>query len=301
MEFRFIRKLSKACLCLIMCMLFCWCSNRGKQLQPVDTYSRIISLAPNITETLFALALGDRVVGVTSFCKFPPEAKKIPSIGGYTDPNFEMIVHLKPDLVILMKEHSLVLDFLKKNHIEYLLVDNHNLSSIQESILLIGKKCGKKDKADSLVALIKNECVRAVRVEKPPRALLCVERDNRGSGMIERVYAAGCSTFYNDLLKASGMTNAVEGKIDYPQISVEGIVNINPDIIFDMTAMDFHLSPQTLKDDWRMLNMVPAVRNHMVFCLSDDHFLVPGPRVYLVLREFIRIASEYRRFSDAQH
>jgi iron complex transport system substrate-binding protein len=294
--------LSSMLLCIIFLGPICHCENKSEpQKSPPKVYTRIISLAPSITETLFALGMGDKVVGVTSFCHYPSEAKKIPSIGGYTDPNFEMMIRAKPDLVVLMKEHHRVIEFLNKNHMEYLLTDNRDLSSIQESIMLIGKKCGKIREADGLVALIKNEVSQKNRLEKPPRVLVCIDRDNRGSGSIARIFAAGRSTFYNDFLIAAGMENTVDGRIAYPQISAEGIIYLQPDIIIDITPPELHLSPKSVEVDWKSLNMVPAIKNHMVFCLTEDYLMVPGPRVYMILRDFNRIANTFRRCADARH
>ena len=295
----------KVCHWIFICAaVLCACHGNEKSIKrnpSSNEYHRIISFAPSITETLFALGMGDKVAGVTSFCHYPFEAKKIPSIGGYTNPNFEMIVRTKPDLVILMKEHHRVIEFLNKNHMEYLLTDNRDLSLIQESIMLIGKKCGKSREADSLVALIKNEVSQKTRLKKPPRVLVCIDRDNRGSGSIARLFAAGRSTFYNDLLIAAGLENAIEGRIAYPQLSIEGIIKIQADIIIDITPSVFQLPPKTIEDDWKSLNMVPAIKNHMVFCLSEDYLMIPGPRVYMILRDFNRIANTFRRCADARH
>ena len=279
-------------------MLLCFCSvERDKQVSPINkNYSRIISFAPSITETLFALSLGDRVVGVSNFCKYPPEVEKIQKIGGYTNPNYEAVLRLKPDLAILLQEHLQMLDFLKKNKIDYLLVDNHNLPSILQSFIFIGKKCGKSKKADSLVESIRSAIFKDSAGNKSsPKVLLCVDRNDQGCGKIMRAYAAGTETFYHDLLEMAGMDNALRGsKIAYPQISSEGIIAMQPDIIIDIAMRPSSGASEIFKKDWQSLPMVPAVKNNLVFCLEGDYLTIPGPRILKTLSDLQKIRMCYR-------
>jgi iron complex transport system substrate-binding protein len=273
------------------------CTQEGMQ----RSYSRIISCAPSITETLFALSLGDRVVGVSDFCKVPQEVAKTPKIGGYTNPHYEMIIRLNPDLVILLQEHVQILEFLKKNKIEYLLIDNHNLSSILESFLAIGKKCGKIEKAEQLIQAIQSEMLKdSIGDLIPPQVFLCVDRENQGNGKIYRAYAAGNLTFYHDLMKRAGMNNSIiDSKIAYPQVSDEGIIRMQPDIIIDITMNSKRIELNNIESDWHSLPMVSAVKNNMVFCLSGDYLTIPGPRIFRILMDFKRILSLYRQRNKA--
>jgi cobalamin 5'-phosphate synthase/cobalamin synthase len=278
------------------------CGNKNDRVETVaKTYSRIISFAPSITETLFELSLGDKVVGVSNFCAYPPGVQKIMKVGGYTDPDYEAILRLKPDLVVLLQEHVRMFEFLKKNRIDFMLVDNQNLSSILESFRLIGKKCGKSGEADKLVKLILSEVVAdGAGNSAPPKVFLCVDRENQGCGRIFQAYAAGEPTFYNDLMKMAGLSNAVVGlKIPYPQISMEGIIALQPDIIIDVAMRPGNASLDRTIRDWQSLDMVPAVKNKMIFCLKGDYLTVPGPRIYMILADFKRILSSYRQSKEA--
>jgi iron complex transport system substrate-binding protein len=272
-------------------------ANHSTQEGSQGSYSRIISCAPSITETLFSLSLGDRVVGVSDFCKFPQEVAKIPKIGGYTNPHYEMIIRLNPDLVILLQEHIQMLEFLKKNKIEYLLIDNYNLSSILESFLKIGKKCGKVEKTEHLVQTIQSEMnVDSIGEAIPPHVFLCVDRENQGNGKIYRAYAAGNLTFYHDLIKRAGMNNSIiDSKIAYPQVSDEGIIMMQPDIIIDIAMNYKRITLNKIENDWHSLPMVPAVKNNMIFCLTGDYLTIPGPRILKILTDFKRILSLYRQ------
>ncbi len=258
-------------------------------------YSRIVSFAPSITETLFALSLGDKVVGVSSFCRFPPQVDKIPKVGGYTDPSYETVLRLKPDLVILLQEHIKMADFLKKNGIDFLLVDNHNLASILNSFVIIGQKCGKSGKADSLVQYVRSASfMDSTEHALPPKVLLCVDRSDQGCGKISGAYAAGTGTFYNDLLKNAGMENVLgPSTIAYPQLSIEGIITLQPDVIIDIAMRPRSGDPEKTRKDWQSLPMVPAVKNNRVFCLEGDYLTIPGPRIRQTLNDFLMIRKKY--------
>ncbi|NQT40991.1 MAG: ABC transporter substrate-binding protein, partial [Planctomycetes bacterium] len=113
---------------------------------------RIVSMAPSVTETLFALGLGDRVVGVTRYCKYPPEADEKDEVGGHFDPNFEAIVALRPDLVILLVEQEESRQALNSLGIATLVVRHKDIEGVLESISTIGRVCGAEETAGQLLA-----------------------------------------------------------------------------------------------------------------------------------------------------
>jgi iron complex transport system substrate-binding protein len=258
------------------------------------SYKRIISFAPSITETLFALSLGDKVVGVTEFCKYPPEVKTLPKVGGYSDPNYEIILRLRPDLVVLLKEHSSLMGYLKKNKIEYLCIDNQNVTAILSSFILIGQKCNREKQADSLVRLIENELVFGQNKRPWPKTLICVDRESGGNVKISRIYCAARNSFYNELLTAACMINVwPDSTITFPEVSSEGIIRMQPDIIVDFTVRSQQISERQMKSDWQSLTMVPAVKNNMVFCISHDYATIPGPRILTILHDLKKIDAMY--------
>lgn len=280
---------------LFIMLSFIGCRHESGNKMGEKIYRRIISFAPSITETLFALSLGHKVVGVTDFCNYPLEARKLPKVGGFTNPNYEIILRLKPDLIILLKEHNSLFGFLNKNNIEYLCIDNQNIPLILSSFKIIGEKCDRQKQADSLVNLIENEMIQDQNKPPWPKALICVDRGNRGNGKISRIYVAGIKSFYNDLLNASCMDNVLlDTMITYPELSSEGIVRLQPDIIIDFTMRSQHVSEREMKSDWESLPMVPAVKKNMIFYISNDYVTVPGPRVLMILRDFKKINSMYR-------
>jgi iron complex transport system substrate-binding protein len=281
-------------LCSLLCAVSCVTGGKNNVTATTE-YRRIISFAPSITETLFALGLGNRVVGVTRFCNYPPEVKSIPKIGGYLDPNYEMILSLKPDLVLLLHEHSQLAQFLTKNKVRFERIENENLDEIIRSFKTIGVLCGKEAAADSLIQEIRSEMSFDTSGHDQPRMLVCIGRDNPGCGMVSKAFIAGPKTFYSDLIRSAGGINAyADTAFAYPEFTSEGIMRLNPDIIVDFMAAVSGVSGETVKKDWGKLETVPAVKNGMVFCPEHDYLSIPGPRILLILRDLKKIIAAYR-------
>lgn len=262
--------------------------------QQFSDYQRIISLSPSTTETLFALGLGDRVAGVTRFCHFPPAARDKPKVGGYFDPNYEAIAALKPDLVIILPEQEKVKEFLNELELKHLTVNNKTIADILSTISTIGQACHAGKAARELVQDIERriESIReATKNLARPTVLISIGR-SLGSGSLQEVYAAGQNTFFNELVVAAGGQNAfTEATPEYPMLSAEGILQLNPDFIFDLVA---DLSAKNLTEaevitEWHSLGQLKAVQQQQVVVLSADYTVIPGPRFILLLEDFARI------------
>jgi iron complex transport system substrate-binding protein len=284
-------------LCLLVALLVgfsCATDNSGKAESA--QYRRIISFAPSITETLFALGLGNRVVGVTRYCNYPPQVRDLPKIGDYLNPNFEMILKLKPDLVLLLKQHSSLSEFLSKNRITCKVIDNENVDAILQSFKVIGELCGKTKQADSLAASIKAEMPRISAPFYRPKILFCIGRDNPGSGRISKVYIAGPKSFYSQLMHEAGGENAyADSAYAYPTFSAEGILRLAPEIIIDVMASVSGVQQEKARDDWKELAIVPAVAHGLVFCPAGDFMSIPGPRIGLILHEMKNAVLEFEK------
>ena len=118
---------------------------------------RIISLAPSITEILFALNLDERIVGVTQFCNYPPAATERTSVGGYYNPNYEAMIALKPDLVILLREHTREREHFDSLGVPWLEVNHHSIAKIFASMETIGQATGSRERAKRLIADLKTK------------------------------------------------------------------------------------------------------------------------------------------------
>jgi iron complex transport system substrate-binding protein len=245
---------------------------------------RIVSLAPSLTETLFALGLGDRVVGVTRYCAYPLETRNLPRVGGHLDPNFEAIVSLEPDLVVAIPsshENRLRLESLGIPVIE---VDQHDVDSVLASVNSLAEACGVAGRGAALRAGLEARMARvasAVAGASRPRTLIVVGHQI-GEGSVRSVWVAGPDTFYDGVIEIAGGVNAVDGGVArYPELSREGLVSIDPDVVLDVIAglEDRHLDPDSVRAGWMQLTELRAVRDHRVSVLVGDQMVVPGPRL----------------------
>jgi iron complex transport system substrate-binding protein len=243
---------------------------------------------------LFALQLGQTVIGVTDYCTFPEAAAKLPRVGAYLNPNYELMLRLTPSMVLLTDENLQVQEFLKARHIEFLSFDHQSLAGIIQSIREIGSRFGQTRLADSIAARIAAEIRPESFAGRLPRVLLCAERSNPGAGIVTKAYIAGPKTFFDQLIRASGGANAyADSNLLYPALSAEGIVRLQPDIIIDVTASMGKLSASQMAADWYGLRSIPAVRDSLVICLTDSYITIPGPRVVETLRQFKRIVQRF--------
>jgi len=258
------------------------------------SYRRIVSLSPSITETLFALGLGDRVVGVTRYCRWPPEAQRRTLVGGYLDPNYEAIVALQPDLVILRGEKDAFVEGFRRLGLEVLAVRHQSVADILSAIETIGRTCGAAQQAEGLLADLRGRLER-LRVKTAglgrPRVLLVVERA-LGTGTIQDAYVAGADGFLNDMLDLAGGQNACpKTTVGVPVVSAEGVMQMNPDVIIDLMSPERAAgrSHAQLLADWKPLANVAAVRTGRLYVIDDEGILVPGPRFYRLAERLARL------------
>ncbi|MBN2242782.1 MAG: ABC transporter substrate-binding protein [Acidobacteria bacterium] len=253
---------------------------------------RIISLAPSITETLHALGLMGRVVGVTRYCDYPPEALAKTRIGGYYDPNYEAIVTLDPDLIILLAEHDGPRKHLAGLGYDIVAVDHKSISGILRSIEAVGAACGASEKAKSVTDGIR---VRMARIREKasgqpsPRVMVSIGR-NMGSGALNDVYISGKEGFYDEMIEMIGGVNAYGGGVAFPVVSSEGIITMNPEVIIDMVP-DLEENGWTqdmIRGEWKALYQVDAVKRNRVYVFGEDYVAVPGPRFISIMEKMAR-------------
>ena len=255
---------------------------------------RIISMAPSITETLFALGQGDRVVGATRFCDYPPQAKRIPRVGGYLDVNFEAIVALKPELVVMLTEHQQTLPAFGKLRLNSLVVCHKNVGGILDSFSIIGRACGAEAEARRIRCDVEAR-MRRVRQKTAglprPRVMFAIER-TLGTGKLEDVYIAGSDGFFDNIITLAGGQNVYQqGTVRFPVVSGEGILNMNPQVVVDIVPglAGGQYDEKTILADWQQFPKVEAVKNRRVHLLDHDYAFVPGPRFILLVEKLARL------------
>ncbi|MFW6286803.1 MAG: ABC transporter substrate-binding protein [Candidatus Sumerlaeota bacterium] len=250
-------------------------------------------MAPGITEIIYALGQDEKLVGVTRYCDYPEDVKNKTRVGGFYDPNYEQILALKPDLVLLVVSHKKAKAELEKLNIDTLMVPNETVPDIYEAIGKIGGVCGAEEKAKALTDKLQArvEAVRTVvKDEDRPRVLICIERDI-DSSKLSGLYMAGQNTFYDTIIEVAGGVNAITSdKTAYPQMSAEGIISLNPDVIVDLVGVlkEDDKSKKEIIEQWDKVGVVKAVRNDRVHLIVGYHALRPGPRFVQFVEQLAR-------------
>ena len=255
---------------------------------------RVVSLTPSLTEVLFALGLGSRVVGVTQYCDYPPEVESIKRVGGFVDPSIEEILALKPDLAVLSTSQRDIQRDLARTGVHALVTPEDTLADIASAIRLVGEACGVPDRAAALSKelALRAAMVRGAIADRPrPRVLVCVGRDME-SGRLSGMYVAGRHGYYNEIVEAAGGVNVyTDEAVAYPQVSAEGVIELNPDVIIDLVSMikPHGKTADEMASQWMSLHTVNAVSKGRVHVIVGNHALRPGPRYIQFLEETARL------------
>lgn len=276
-------KWTRTALCILLgAALFSCDRSHG---QPRTGEKGIITFGPNITETVFALGQGDRIVGVTTFCDYPPEAKSIRRIGGYLDPDLETITALAPELIILPGKMEKLASLAEQNHVMVLNAHMDDLKSIHDSIRAIGAALDCATEAEALCGRIDGDldAVRKVVEGMPrPKVLLI---NTRQSHDLNNLFTVGRASFMSELTNIAGGDNIFDDTDrPYFEASKESVVARAPDVIIEFHAGE-DLSAEEQANyvrDWNELKTVPAVSNGRVHLFLESYGLRPGPRVGLI-------------------
>ncbi len=263
--------------------------------RPAAQARRIVSTAPSVTEVLFALGLGDRVVGVSTFCRYPAEAAKLPKIGTFINPNLEPTLGLRPDLVIVIKNPIGLAGRLEALGVRVLEVDQDSLATIQYSVQRIGEATGVPDRAAALNAGLREKFdqVRRSVAGRPKRRIAFLV--GRSPGELQGMVAVGRASYLTELIEIAGGANVfADAGAAYPKVSLEEILARDPDVIVDMgemaeTAGVTEAQKRAVVDLWRRYPALAAVRAGRVHAVADDIFVVPGPRAADAAQAFARL------------
>jgi iron complex transport system substrate-binding protein len=254
--------------------------------QPREPVARIVSTLPSTTEMLFALGLGDRVVGVSDFCRYPPQVMSLPKIGNVLHPDFERILMLRPNLVVTTDRNPELAGRLAAAHVPFVAVATTTLADVSVAMARIGAAAGVEPHA-RLVISDMEERLRIVRVRalgrRRPRVLLIVGRD---PGTLTGIVAAGAGSYLDDLVQLAGGDNVVSrvSSLPYPKVSLESILGLDPQVIIDtidMSAIDRDRERRNIEGLklWQRFQTLSAVRAGHVHAAESEALVIPGPRV----------------------
>ena len=253
---------------------------------------RIVSTAPSITELLYALGLGDRIVGVDRFSRYPPEVLRKQKIGDYANPNLEMIASLRPDLVMIPTNPVKLAERLGTLRLKVLEIDQEGLAKLYESFRIVGDATGARAQAAKLTSTVQGQLetirTRAAALKRTRMMFVVGRTPNRLDGLI----VVGQASYLNEIIALAGGENVFRDAVaSYPAVSLEEVLARNPDVIVDMGDMadtvgvtDQHKREVTSL--WERLTSVAAVKQHRVFAVASDVYVVPGPRVVEAAKAF---------------
>ena len=258
----------------------------GRTVTVAQTPHRIISLAPSITEDLFALGLGGKVVGDTTYDNYPPAAVNITKVGGFSSPSIEKIVSLNPDVVFASSlENNTLLSTLSGYGIPTVVINPTSLTGILNDLSLIGKVTGSTGNSSALVAnLTQKMTANSISVSSHPRVLYLV--------WYNPIMSAGADTFEGDIIAHAGGINVAQlaNVSGYGTMSKESIVALNPSVIIANSAMNSTAVQQVKSDP--ALATVDAVKNGKIYILDSDIISRPGPRAFDALEQIAGIIRQ---------
>lgn len=256
---------------------------------------RIVAVAPSAVELLFALGLGDRVVGVGNYVTWPPEATRLPRLGGLLDPQLETVAYLRPDLAVLLPSERELGERLLALGVDVLVVPHESLADVERAAAAVAERAGVRQAGAGFAARWREELAPAPLPGRP-RVLLVVARQ---PGELGRPLVAGPGSFLAELLDRMGAANVfADAALPWPQVSLEEVVARDPELIVELQPQaPTAAEAAALRADWQRLPTLSAARAGRVIVLGGDHTLIPGPRLprlYRELRAAVAAAAPFR-------
>jgi len=257
----------------------------GRKVNVTPYPKRIVSLAPSITETLFALGLDKEIVGVTMFCNYPEAVRSKPKVGGFINISLERVVSLSPDLIIGTSDgnrRETVLQF-ERIGLPVYIVNPVSLEDIFKMVLDIGRITGKEDTAKKLIfnlrRRVESVVLKTIRAKKP-RVFFLLSTDP--------MITVSRDTLHDKLITLAGGVNvAGRDTIKYPRYSIEEVMVKQPDVII-ITSMKRE-DNFVLRNKWNKWKNIPAVRNNRIYTIDTDLITRSSPRIVDGLEELVKI------------
>lgn len=248
----------------------------GREVVLEGPPQRIVALAPSLTEILYALGLGQRVVGVTAFSDYPPEASQKPKVGSYARVNVERVLSLGPDLILATKDGNKprTVRLLERAGIPVFVVNPRNVREALETLSRLGDVCGIPEAGRRLEAGLRKR-MEAVRrtIEGLARPLVFLQINIRPIMSVNR------HTFHHDVIRLAGGKNmTAEASMTYPRIGIEEVIRRKPDVII-ISSMERGGRFYRARTEWLKWSAIPAARNRRVHLMDSNLLDRPSPRL----------------------
>ena len=249
----------------------------GRSVNIPEAPQRIVSLAPGITETLYALGLDDKIAGVTTFCDWPKAARTKQKIGGFTNPSIEKIVSLKPDLILATADGNRrdTVQQLERLGFPVYVTNPSDTKGVLRSILHIGEITNREKDTGILVEILQkrlNNITSQICHKNKPRVFFQLG--------LEPVITAGKGTLINEVIeRAGGINVAGHDTANYPRYSAEGIMGASPEIII-FAPMINDKKFAAVKRFWQRFGEIPAVKNNKIYPIDADLINRASPRIF---------------------
>jgi len=257
-----------------------------------QAHKGIITMAPNLTETVFALGQGSQVMAVGTFDDYPPEIATLPKVGGYVDPDCEKIALLNPTLIIAPGKYAAVTRFATMKGLRVLNVTMDSLTTIDSGIREIGHALGAETQADTLCTKIRQDldAVRQAVAQSPhPKVLILTMRQEHN---LNTLYTANRHSFISEIVNIAGGENIyADASTTYFEASKETLVVKAPDVIIEFHAGEklSATEQKQYKTDWQQLPSLPAVQQKRIYIITESHAVRPGPRIGNIARMLARL------------
>ncbi len=253
---------------------------------------RIIPLAPSMAEVVYALGLGSKVLAVPAFTSYPDEAQKKPKIGALVDLNYELIVSLRPTIVLALSEFRERIEQLRSLGLRVETFEHRSLAGIMKSITQVGELCGVSERANELSTKLSAE-IKSISEQyggKKLKRVLVVVAEESGSGGAKSYFLSGTDGYFSDVLKMVQGKNVVEtATYGHPSLSAEGILALDPDNIIEILPVDDNSEAvRRALAQWNAIPGLRASREGQVHIFTKDYHTIPGPR-------FIELAKDLAR------
>lgn len=258
--------------------------HKGREVVIDGEIERIISLSPSNTEILFALGLADKVVGVTDYCNYPPEAAEKETTGGYSDPNIEVILTLEPDLVLAGSLHDEVVSRLEERNIPILVLEPKSVEEVYDTIHTVGAATRAEEAAETIVTEIKRQ------VDSVREKLVALTEGDKTPVYYELWYdppmSVGNRSFIHEVITLAGGQNIFADLDDnYPTVSPEAVAQKNPQVIL---YPDDHGTAIAVREQFNLRpgwSKIAALQEDRIYGVDSDLFTRPGPRVAQAVQE----------------